>query len=87
MARKTKCPFCGVYFDRDKVPFVHNTKTGRYAHKECADKDAAIKAADEKNREALMQYIDVLFKGKANYPLIGKLLKRYKEDSGRAVEA
>ena len=80
MARKTKCPFCGVFFDRDVVPFVHNEKTGRYAHKECADKDAALKAADEKNRDALMKYIDTLYKGKSNYPLIGRLLKRYKEE-------
>ena len=27
-----------------------------------------------------MKYIDTLFKGKANYPLIGRLLKRYKEE-------
>lgn len=80
MARKTKCPFCGVFFDRDKTAYEYIQKTGRYAHKECYDKDAALKAADEKNREALMQYIDVLFNGKANYPLIGKLLKKYKEE-------
>lgn len=80
MARKTKCPFCGVYFDRDVVPFVHDEKKGRYAHQECYNKNEAQKAADEKNKDVLMKYIDTLFKGKANYPLIGKLLKRYKEE-------
>jgi hypothetical protein len=58
--RKCKCLYCGLEFDRDKLPYVQVTNT-RYAHKECWAKVEANKTQDEKDYEFLTNYIEQLF--------------------------
>jgi hypothetical protein len=58
--RKCKCLYCGLEFDRDKLPYVQVTNT-RYAHKECHAKVEANKTQDEKDYSALTDYIEKLF--------------------------
>lgn len=57
---KVKCFYCGVYFDRDKEPFVA-VNSRRYAHKACHDGAQANKTQDEKDYEALTNYIKQKF--------------------------
>ena len=57
---KCKCLYCGLEFDRDKLPYVQVTNM-RYAHKECYAKVEANKTQDEKDYEALTNYIEKLF--------------------------
>ena len=60
MAHKCKCVYCQNIFDRDKLPFVQISER-RYAHKECADKFQSQKTQDEKDYDALADYIEKLF--------------------------
>lgn len=57
---KCKCVYCQNVFDRDKLPFVQISER-RYAHKECADKFQSQKTQDEKDYDALADYIEKLF--------------------------
>ena len=57
---KCKCVYCQNIFDRDKLPFVQISER-RYAHKECADKIQSQKTQDEKDYDALADYIEKLF--------------------------
>lgn len=57
---KCKCVYCQNIFDRDKLPFVQISER-RYAHKECADKFQSQKSQDEKDYDALADYIEKLF--------------------------
>jgi hypothetical protein len=57
---KCKCVYCQNIFDRDKLPFVQISER-RYAHKECADKFQSQKTQDEKDYDALADYIEKLF--------------------------
>ena len=57
---KCKCVYCQNTFDRDKLPFVQISER-RYAHKECADKFQSQKTQDEKDYDALADYIEKLF--------------------------
>lgn len=57
---KCKCLYCGLEFDRDKLPYVQVTNM-RYAHKECYAKIEANKTQDEKDYEFLTNYIEQLF--------------------------
>lgn len=79
MAHKVKCIYCSQTFDRDKHPFVQVSQR-RYAHKECSDRAGQQAALEEKYRVELFDYLETLFKGKANYPVINKLLKRYTQE-------
>jgi hypothetical protein len=58
--RKCKCLYCGLEFDRDKLPYTQVTER-RYAHKECAEKFQVQKSQDELDYDALADYIENLF--------------------------
>ena len=62
MAKKhiVKCPVCGKTFDRDIVPCHQDGR--RYMHMGCWAEHEANKTQDEKDREALEEYIKGLFK-------------------------
>jgi hypothetical protein len=60
MARNTKCPSCGLFFDRDQIPFIH--VKNRYWHKSCWDAENAKAAQSELDLKALEEYVMKLFK-------------------------
>lgn len=55
-----KCPICGKSFDRDIVPCHQDGR--RYLHIECWARQEASKTQDDKDKEALEEYIKELFK-------------------------
>ena len=61
MAHYVTCTICKKRFDRDKYPAVL-ISTRRYAHASCAGALSEEQAQEEKDREALEQYIIQLFK-------------------------
>lgn len=60
MAKLVKCYYCGEMFDRETEEFGKPT-SNRYAHKHCYDKAQSEKTQDEKDYEALTQYIKKKF--------------------------
>lgn len=56
-----KCVYCGVSFDRDKVPMVQ-VSARRYAHEECHTNQENGKTKEQKDLEELEKYIMHLFK-------------------------
>ena len=58
---KVKCYYCGLYFDRDKVPYTQVT-SNRYAHKDCSLSDDEKRKQELKDKEELEQYIIKLLK-------------------------
>ena len=81
MAHKVTCVYCKKIFDRDKFPFSQ-VSNRRYAHKECADRAAANLKQEEKDRQDLYEYLNVLFKGDYNYALVNKNIKTFIEENG-----
>ena len=79
IARKTICPYCGESFDRDKVPFIK--VKNRYAHQECYDKAQAARTQEEKDKEALEQYILQLFNVQHISPKIRQQIGIYIKDN------
>ena len=59
--RMVKCKYCGVQFDRNSEPFVE-VGGRRYAHKACAENKEAAIPQEEKDYQALEDYIKKLFK-------------------------
>ena len=57
MAHRVKCYYCGITFDRDKVVDCVKVNGSRYAHLECHLKAQDEKTQEEKDLEALEQYI------------------------------
>jgi len=55
-----KCYYCGLMFDRNEEEFVA-INSRRYAHKACHEKIQSEKTQDEKDYEALTQYIKKVF--------------------------
>ena len=55
-----KCPVCGKSFDRNSTPYHQEGR--RYLHIECWARREASKTQDDKDREALEEYIKELFK-------------------------
>lgn len=78
MAHKCKCLYCGIEFDRDKLPYVQVTER-RYAHKECAARNEVEKSQSEKDYEALIKYIDKIFGGNYVTAKVIKQIKDYKQ--------
>lgn len=66
-------------FDRDKVPFQQISEK-RYAHIACHTRAEASRAKEEKDKEALENYIINLFKIDYINPRIRKQIKEYVED-------
>ena len=61
MAHIVTCPYCHVKFDRDKEKFVQ-ISARRYAHPKCYQEAENNKSQEQKDQEALEQYIMNLFK-------------------------
>lgn len=76
---KVKCKYCQEIFDRDKEPFVKVSER-RYAHKLCFEQNQTEKTQEEKDLEALEQYIMNLFSEQYIGPRIRKQIKEYKEN-------
>ncbi len=66
-----KCFYCGEQFDRNEEPFVA-VNARRYAHKKCHDQAQANKTQDEKDYEALTNYIKKTY----NYSTIPAKISR-----------
>ena len=73
MAKATKCPGCALYFDRDKIEFVH--LKNRYWHKTCSDAAHSKLDQDVKDLKILEDYIMKLFKAEYIDARIRKQLK------------
>lgn len=76
-AHKVKCLYCGQIFDINKEPF-EKPRANRYAHKNCHEKALNGKTQEEKDYEALIEYIKQLFNNNPN-PRVWKQLKEYRE--------
>ena len=74
-----KCTICGLTFDANIEPFEKVSNGRRYAHKQCFDNKEASKSQEEKDKEALIEYIKQLFKVERLNPHIYKQLKDYIE--------
>ena len=79
MAHKVKCIHCGVIFDRDKYPFVQ-VSNRRYAHKECSMTEDEKILQQEKDKEALENYIMKLFNTSYVDARVRKQIKQYVEE-------
>lgn len=76
---KVKCIYCGKTFDRDKDPCVQ-VSNRRYAHKNCsALADEKLKQ-QEKDKQALEEYIMKLFNTTYVDARIQKQIKQYIEE-------
>lgn len=71
MARSTKCIYCGVSFDRDKVEGVQIGQ--RWAHSTCYKQKEKEKSEVAK----LKVYIGELFSGNINWGLVNKQINNY----------
>lgn len=74
-----KCFYCGQTFDANTEPFA-KPRVNRYAHAACHDKAESNKTQEERDYEALVEYIKALF-GNPN-PRVWKQLKEYKDEYG-----
>ena len=74
-----KCFYCGQIFDANTEPFA-KPRANRYAHAACHDKAESNKTQEERDYEALVEYIKALF-GNPN-PRVWKQLKEYKDEYG-----
>lgn len=79
MSHYVKCYYCGKTFDRDKVPFI-KVKSNRYAHKDCALSENEKQDQEEKDKEALENYIMKLFNTTYIDPKVRKQIKQYTEE-------
>jgi hypothetical protein len=73
-----KCLYCGVTFDCAKEPF-EKPRGNRYAHKLCYDKHMNSMSQEERDYEALVEYIKELLGSDIN-PRVWKQLKEYRTD-------
>lgn len=76
---KVKCIYCGVTFDRDKLPFIQISQR-RYAHQECSLTEEQKKNKEEQDKEDLENYIMQLFKMEYVDARIRKQIKQYREE-------
>ena len=75
MAKYVICPYCNVKFDREKNPFVQIVR--RYAHVECHAEAESKKSQEQKDQEALENYIKKLFNETTINPRTRKLIQQY----------
>lgn len=73
-----KCPVCNKQFDANTEPFVKEGR--RYLHKECAENKEALKSEEEKDKEALFNYIIKLYDVEFVSPLMQRQIKQYITD-------
>lgn len=76
---KVKCIYCGVIFDRDKLPFIQVSQR-RYAHQECSLTEEQKKSKEEQDKIDLDNYIMQLFKIDYVDARIRKQIKQYREE-------
>ena len=76
---KVKCIYCGVTFDRDKLPFIQVSQR-RYAHQECSLSEDQKKDKEEQDKIDLENYILQLFKIDYIDAKIRKQIKQYREE-------
>ena len=76
---KVKCIYCGVTFDRDKLPFIQVSQR-RYAHQECSLSEDQKKDKEEQDKIDLENYILQLFKIDYVDAKIRKQIKQYREE-------
>lgn len=79
MAHYVTCTICKKRFDRDKYPAVL-ISTRRYAHASCAGALSEKQTQEEKDREALEQYIIQLFNLEHMDGRITLQIKKYMQD-------
>lgn len=79
MAKMVLCPYCRQKFDREKIPFVM-VGARRYAHIECAKAAENNKSQEEKDKEALEEYIMKLFNEDYINARVRKQINQYKEE-------
>lgn len=79
MAHYVTCTICKKRFDRDKYPAIL-ISTRRYAHASCAGALSEEQAQEEKDREALEQYIIQLFKLEHMDGRITLQIKKFMQD-------
>lgn len=75
------CVYCKERFDRDKEPFVQ-VSPRRYAHAECAKIHYVDKSQEEKDYQALEEYIKNLFNEDYVSARIKKQIKEMREEYG-----
>ena len=78
MAHRVKCYYCGITFDRDKVVDCVKVNGSRYAHLECHLKAQDEKTQEEKDLEALEQYIIELLRIDYINPRVRKQINDFK---------
>ena len=74
-----KCYFCNESFDRNAEEFVA-VNSRRYAHKKCYDKAQAGKTQEEKDYEALIDYIKLKFGYSLVPAKISKQITNYRKE-------
>lgn len=79
MAHRVKCYYCGSTFDRDRVVDCVKVNGNRYAHLECHLRKQEEKTQEEKDLEALEEYILKLLELDYITPKIKKQISDYKE--------
>ena len=72
-----KCLYCGQLFDRNSESCA-KPKGNRYAHQKCYETHMASMSQEERDYEALVEYIKQLL-GKDLNPRVWKQLKEYRE--------
>lgn len=71
MPRLLKCKYCSEFIDPETTAYE---KVGnRYAHQSCASNITS----ESVQRKQLTDYIDKLYKGKVNWPLVGKQIQSF----------
>lgn len=78
MAHLVTCLYCGKKVDRDKVPMI-KVSARRYAHPECAEHKEEVQTQEQKDLEALEQYIMKLFDEPFVNARARKQINEYKE--------
>jgi len=78
--RAVTCPHCKKKIDRNIEPFVEHNN--RYYHEECHNEVDA----GSRDRRELLDYINELYKGKANFQLVSKQIKELIDEYGYTVK-
>lgn len=74
-----KCLYCGKTFDRNLEEFVQVNKV-RYAHKLCYDQHQSHITQEERDLQALQNFIKKLFSTDTISPKVAKQIKDYHND-------
>ena len=80
MAHNVKCLYCGITFDRDKHTDCVAVSARRYAHLQCHLENASQKTQEEKDREALEEYIKKLFNVSSISARVRKQIKDFQAE-------